>query len=499
MKFNYYITSFVWSTICKLLNAGIGFISVPLLIKYFGIDQYGLLNMAVACNAYMQLMDLGMNTGAIKFFSELKEKKDFAKYQRIVHSNFIFYLFLGIINACIFLIMAVWCDIFFNIDATQVVILRRLLFILSVMTIFSWINTVFNQVLISYEKIGFTQQINSVIIILKLFLIICTLNLSLSIYAYYFGQTFLIVMTLFPLGYKCLKNKYIDNLKLKFYWTDFKPVLMYSIGIFVLSLLQMSATQSRPIILSMFADRATTQMAYYKILETMPIFIISIGTTLSNIILPRAAAAITNNKKMEIYKISIQGTTVSTILASLITIPVILNAEELLTLYMGRNYMFLAPLLQVWCFTVLLQIHSSPNYSILVSSGKLRNLVGITAFSCLLSIGINIYLCQIIGIASVVICYLMYVTINMIYNYAYFYASVINIKKTEILFSFFRPMSISVITGMLVYSVEASFNSSFPLYIIIIVRSLVWILLFLLCLNVFKIISIKRLFSNYVR
>ena len=64
----YFLSSFFWSTFSKVLNALFGFVSVPLLLGYFGKAEYGLLSIATACNGYMHLMDLGMNTGAIKFF-----------------------------------------------------------------------------------------------------------------------------------------------------------------------------------------------------------------------------------------------------------------------------------------------------------------------------------------------------------------------------------------------------------------------------------------------
>ena len=74
---NYYVSSFFWSTSAKVLNAILGFISIPLLLGYYGKADYGILSIATACNAYMHVLDLGMNTGAVKFFSQWRaEGKD---------------------------------------------------------------------------------------------------------------------------------------------------------------------------------------------------------------------------------------------------------------------------------------------------------------------------------------------------------------------------------------------------------------------------------------
>ena len=69
LKKNYYFSSFFWSTLQKILTAIVGFVSVPLLLKYYGSENYGILSLAMACNGYMHLLDLGMNVGAVRYFS----------------------------------------------------------------------------------------------------------------------------------------------------------------------------------------------------------------------------------------------------------------------------------------------------------------------------------------------------------------------------------------------------------------------------------------------
>lgn len=70
LKNSYFFSAFFWSTLSKVLNAIFGFVSVPLLLGFYGKAEYGLLSIATACNGYMHLMDLGMNTGTVKFFAQ---------------------------------------------------------------------------------------------------------------------------------------------------------------------------------------------------------------------------------------------------------------------------------------------------------------------------------------------------------------------------------------------------------------------------------------------
>lgn len=492
MKYNYYINSFVWSTICKLLNALLGFISVPMLINHFGSETYGILGIAIASNAYMQLFDLGLNTGAIKYFSEWREEGAFDRINRTAKSSLCMYLGFGLINSLVFTCIAIWGENLFNISYEQFQILRKLFFILSTLTILSWINTVFNQLLISAQQVSFTQKVTSWIVVLKFVLICITVYFDLNVTTFYFIQSFLITSTIIPLSYKCIKTKLIDKIELRFYWEDIKIILTYCVNIFLLSILQMSATQTRPIILGMLAKDATLAITHYRAIEVFPLFLITIGTSLSNIFLPKASAAISNKNKNNIYKISILGTTICTIIACCLCVPVILNSKELLLIYMGEDYTHLSWLLQVWCIAVIMQIQSSPNYSLAISTGKTKVLVLWTLFSATLSISMNIFLCPKYGVISAILCYVSYVFINMIFNYTYYYKNLLHLPRQEMVNSFLKPFLIAFVIFLIfqmLYPEHLYTDSKLGGILAIIIKSGLFILTYLLSIHLFKIFN----------
>ena len=70
------ITSGVlWSLIVNLVNSVYGFISVPILIHYFGKTEYGIIGLAMSVNVYMQLMDMGFNSTNIRFLIARTEEE----------------------------------------------------------------------------------------------------------------------------------------------------------------------------------------------------------------------------------------------------------------------------------------------------------------------------------------------------------------------------------------------------------------------------------------
>ena len=115
MKSNYYINSFFWSTLAKVLNAILGFISIPLLLGLYGKAEYGILSIATACNGYMHLLDLGMNTGAIKFFSQWIAEGKMDVIDKVARTNISFYLLIGCINIVGLITLALWGENLFSI------------------------------------------------------------------------------------------------------------------------------------------------------------------------------------------------------------------------------------------------------------------------------------------------------------------------------------------------------------------------------------------------
>ena len=167
LRNNYYVSSFFWSTLSKILTAIVGFISVPLLLGYYGKAEYGILSIATACNGYMHLLDLGMNVGAVKFFSQWKAEGKIDKVYRVARTNITFYGIIALINIAGLLLLAFWGKSFFAITDLQFVTLQKCLIVIALFSILSWGATTFNQLLIADKQMAFTMQMQCVTGLLK--------------------------------------------------------------------------------------------------------------------------------------------------------------------------------------------------------------------------------------------------------------------------------------------------------------------------------------------
>ncbi|MCD7973948.1 MAG: oligosaccharide flippase family protein [Candidatus Azobacteroides sp.] len=197
----YIANSFIWSSIAKILNAILKFVSIPLLLGYFGKDNYGLLTLAVATNAYMQLLDMGMNTGSVKFISQWISAKDFDRVNRVARTNLTVYIFLGIINSLILLLLAWSGESIFKITSEEFQTFRYLLYILAGTSIINWTIFVFNQLLVADERMAFTQQILSIRSILNLITVVLAIHLKWTLIEYFLCDTLISLSIIIPYIY----------------------------------------------------------------------------------------------------------------------------------------------------------------------------------------------------------------------------------------------------------------------------------------------------------
>lgn len=501
LKNNYYFSSFFWSTLQKILNAVLGFISVPLLLGYYGKAEYGILAIATACNGYMHLLDLGMNTGAIKFFSQWKAEGRQDIIYRVARTNITFYLIIACVNILGLIALAIWGESIFSVTHEQFLQLRMCLYIIAIFSVFSWGTTTFNQLLIADKQMAYTMQVQCVQTILKTLLIFVVLWANLSLTVYFFWLTAILALLLVPYAIKCRRDNLIDSLKPATYWKDFKIVLAFSLSIFALSLFQMTATQSRPIVLSIFSKNGAETVSEFRIIEVIPTFIIMICGTLSSVFLPKTSEMVVSGNRAEINRFAYRGTVLTSILATILCLPFILGSKEILVAYMGAGYAYLHYWLIVWVLLALFQIHSAPANALILAYGRTKELVVVSAVACIISIIMNAMLAKSIGMGSAIVGYSIYIIINLSCYYIFFYKKLLLVNRSRIFTAFLVPFIVGVlsllITYFITYKIELLIvNERLQQIVLFLIKSGIWLIIYILLLSGLRVI---RLNNKYIK
>lgn len=494
----YFLSSFFWSTLSKVLNAIFGFVSVPILLGYFGKAEYGLLSIATACNGYMHLMDLGMNTGAIKYFSQWEAEGRRDLVYRVSGTNVTFYFIVSLINVLGLIVLAFCGEKLFSVSHEQFEQLRICFFILALFSSINWITTAYNQLLTAYRKIDFTMIVQCILVILKGGLIATVLIFGLSLSQYFFYLTLLVSAAIIPYAIKCKRDGLIDSFRPTIYWNDFKVVLTFSLSIFALSLFQVTATQSRPILLSIFSVDGAGSVADFRVLEVVPQFIITVCGTFTGIFLPKSSEMLIQNTKEEIQQYVNSWTIKTTVLVCILCFPFIVGSHYILSAYVGEDFVYLEKWLQLWCIFLIIQMHSTPAFSFVLANGRTKVLVYSTAIACILSMIVNAILCNVIAVGSAVIGYIVYMLFLIGVYYGYLYKKYLGLNSWQIFKSFFKPLILGFLCCLIPYFINLDgllstykLNSRIIFLIGFMIKVFVWLIPYLILLKVINILKLR--------
>lgn len=498
LRNNYYVSSFFWSTVSRILSAIVGFFTVPLLLGLYGKAEYGILALATSCNGYMQLLDLGMNTGSVKFFSQWKAEGKTDLIHRVSGTNMTFYLIISAINILLLVLVAAFGESLFNVTHEQFITLRECLLILAVFNVFSWETTPFQQLLQADKQIAFTMKMQTVSKFLQLVLVLLTVYFKLRLTIYFFFLTSIVTILLIPYAYKCKHDKLLTDLKPKAYWKDFKVVISFSLALFALGLFQTTATQSRPIILSMFSQDGASAVAEFRIVEVFPSFIIMLSGVFGGIFLPKTSEMVAKKDHAATERFAYKWTRLTTIVVNILCFPFILGAKDALSAYVGTQYSNLSLWLIIWVLTVLWQMHTTPGNALVLAYGKTKLLVIVTAADCVLSIVLNCILSKYLGVGSAIVAYAFYVLIIIGLYYIAFYKKLLGLSRLKLFLDFLYPTLIAVAALALCYLIpfdklEFWHCNRFYYLAMLGIKSLCWFLPYVVMLFAFRLISLKEI------
>ena len=225
-------TGIAWTMIYNVVNGIYGFVSVPILIAYFGKSDYGLIGLAMSVNVYLRLMDLGFNSTNVRFFSNWLVKKDYRKVSRLFQTSISFYGLIGLFNAIVLFAISVFSDSLFNVTLEQDVIVKHLLYILSISAFISWFTSCFDQLIAANEQVGWIKRLSLLPKLLQVIVLVLTITLHFSIEGYYALTAFSMLAMIPFMVTKIRQLCPFVSFRPCFDTSIFKEVIVYSINIF---------------------------------------------------------------------------------------------------------------------------------------------------------------------------------------------------------------------------------------------------------------------------
>lgn len=425
-----------WSYLLTFCSSVYGFITVPLLLKYFGAEEYGLINLAISMNVYIQLLDMGFSGTNVRFFSTWLAQKEYHKVSRLFSTSFSYLSMIGLINAVLLYVVSLFCDDFFDLTKEQTFVMKDLLYILIVNAILSWSTSVFDQVIKAGEHIAWLQKRAFIPLCIQVISVVLTLTLHLSLQTY-FLITILSTLIIVPFTVFKLKKEFsFISFVPQFDIQIIKEIFSYSLSVFSFGIFQFSMQNLRPIILG--AQSTLSSVSDYKIIMGIVGIVLSISGNFFGILLPTSSRILSEGNISAQNFLVYKGTKYVTLLLSFLIFGGILVSAPLLSLYVGHEYSYL----EIWLSVSLLSLFVNHNQAISSLIFSQTNLVSIAIMSCIsMTIGLSLswVLAPHFGVGSVVVGYMIYAVFQTLFYYLYYWPQKMHLNSFLIFKGSFLP------------------------------------------------------------
>lgn len=277
----------VLSYIGILTSAVVNMINVPLFLRFIGVDQYGIYQTMGALISYFSVLDFGLPSTIVVFYSRYKGLNDKRNMENILAICSRIYIAITAVILAVSAVLYFFLDSMYSESLTreQLISTKQVYIVLIINVAFTLPFQILNAIITASERFVFIRGTTIFVTILQ------ALGVALVIFKFPYALSIVIVQTIFNLIVVVLRYFYcfkVLKVKIKFHFFDaklFKSIVKYSFFIFLNVIVEQLFWRSSAIILSVFCNPES--VAAYSIAFQISYYYMIISTAITGVFLPK--------------------------------------------------------------------------------------------------------------------------------------------------------------------------------------------------------------------
>lgn len=399
------IIEFSWPILTSLL-------ATPYIVHKLGTDAYGILALVSVTLGFIGVLDLGLTGAAIKYIAECYEKKDFKMINRIIGSTILAYSFIGALVGLLILGLANTLTISVLKVPQNFVEVTKFAFYLAAFGFFlNLILGIFASIPKALQRYDISTKIS---IFIGTFSVLATVGLLH--FGFWLREIVILGIIISILGlttYYLVAKKLIPSLKID--WTFDKKLFLKLLsfgGFFLLS--SVSAVilfHLDKLLIGSFLGISV--VAYYVIPGNIASKIQGVINSASNIAFPVSSALEGQNDKGKLHKLYFEGTRITLILATMLSVPLIVFADKFLLYWIGEEFAINSGnVMRVLVATYYFLSIGAVIWAICLGAGRSKINAFFAFFAAFLNITLLIFMVRPWGILGAAVAYFLSAFIN---------------------------------------------------------------------------------------
>lgn len=401
IRLNILIKQFSSSFILKIIAMGLGYISIPLFLKYLGDKDYGIWMTIFSIVSWINTFDLGIGNGLKNKLAENYSKKNFQEMKEYIITGYISLSFL----ALIFWIIGCFGIYFFNFSKVLNIYyysenyLKLLFFITYSLTLINFVVKIYNELYLAVHN-SYISNLCTLLFQILFILGLVILNKMnrislLSIVFIYPGFTLIlgvIFTIIFFKKYKNIKPKLKDFRKEKVKLVNGLGLYFFLIQI---SMLVIMTTDNMIIMKYLGAKEVATYSIVSRLFQT----ILIIEALISVPMWPLFIDAYVKNDKKWIIKIY-KKLNLLFLLAILGTGILIIITPIILKLWIGEKLVIPRYLVVLWGIFIVNRIWGDIYCIFINATNKIKLQMWLLILGAVINIPLSIYLLEYLNLGS---------------------------------------------------------------------------------------------------
>ena len=447
----------------------IGFLLMPFIIDKIGATAFGFWVLSSSIVGYSGLLDLGLSQTTIKKVSEFLAIQDIKGLNNSCSQIFSLYIIIGIIVVLIFFLIGKFTlTSWFQIPAYLDNEVRITFYIIGINAGFCFLSKFWEGTVIGIQNFVFRTKIMYIGTFLQLIFTLIFLSYGFGLIA--LASINLAIEVFKFLAYYIFVRNNLKDLKISVSFHNFSeiiPLLSLSLQFFILQACFLVLWQTDRIVIGIFLPIAL--LTVYEVALQINNAIRSIVASLQGAVFPLVSELDSLGKTEYIKEIVLIGTKYVFIILFLLAVPAIILSKQIITLWVGTQYLYAATILLV---LLIGQVFNALNFitvQVFQGMGRLKVLSVVRIISAALNLILSIIFVQTLGLIGVALGTALQFALTDIPLLIYLIKSLNISVKNYFKESIFPPTLYAAISGFLLFVCitelqKISFN---PLFLII--------------------------------
>lgn len=354
------------------LNNIVGLLYTPYMLRMLGQNEYGLYSLVASVVAYLTVLDLGFANAIVRYTAKFRAENKMQEQYEMFGMFFILYCGIGLIAFLIGLGLYFNVDVLFDatMNAEDLYKIRVMMLLMVFNIAFTFPMSIWGAIITAYENFVFQKLVNISRIILNPLVMILLLSIG------YKAIAMVVVITLFNVATLCINAwycKYRLNIKVKFArfkWGFLKEVSVYSLWIFLDTIVSRFYSSAGQIILGMY--QGASVVAIYALAIQLKSLFTSFSTAFNSVLLPKATSLCLKGSVEEINGLFIRVGRMQFFVISFMLLVFTVFGREFIILWGGANYEQTYYVALILLFPFSLDLISNVGITVLQAKNKLK-------------------------------------------------------------------------------------------------------------------------------